>query len=197
MTQVRINGEESGLSQNQAVKVVDLVELVKTQIDPDHMITGIMLDGKELSESDWHAIVQNFGTTAIIEIETGTPKDYIADRLSRAADIVRACYIDFRDARKFFQSGDTQHGNQKLSIASNTMKAFFEWYQSLLELMPTEERERFHITQHIETISECFKQSCQHQLYQSWWALGETIEKDLEPKLDKLEDFCRGIAKAM
>ena len=31
----------------------------------------------------------------------------------------------------------------------------------------------------------------QQQLYQSWWAIGETLEKDLEPKLDALEDQCR------
>jgi hypothetical protein len=43
----------------------------------------------------------------------------------------------------------------------------------------------------VEDIAECCKRICQQQLYQSWWALGETIEKELEPKLDKLEDFCR------
>ena len=197
MPQLRINGEESNYGSNPGVKVTDLVELIKTQIDPDHMITTILLDGKELSDADWTAPVQNFGLTSVIEVETGRPEDFVSERLSKAADIVRACFIDFRDARKFFQSGDTQNGNRKLGVAANTLKAFFEWYQSLLELMPEERRKLFTIREHIEGVSESFKQACQHQLYQSWWALGETIEKQLEPKLDKLEDFCRGIIKLM
>ena len=45
--------------------------------------------------------------------------------------------------------------------------------------------------QEVQKLLQSGKMS-QQQLYQSWWALGETLEKELEPKLDKLEDFCRG-----
>ena len=193
MTAVKINGEESSFGQHTSVKVSDLVELIKNQIDPEHMITAILLNGQELSEQDWYQPVGNFGQTAIIEVDTGTAVDYVAERLSKSADVVRACYIDFRDARKFFQSGDMQNGNRKLAIASNTLKAFFEWYGSLLELVPESDRARFNIDTYMTDITDCFKKACQHQLYQSWWALGECLEKELEVKLDKLEDFCRGV----
>jgi hypothetical protein len=197
MAQVRINGEESRYGENGSVKVVDLVELIKTQIDPEHIITDIFVNGQELTENDWTASVQNFGQTAVIEVSTGEPQAYVAERLSKSADIVRACFIDFRDARKFFQAGDSTNGNKKIGVAANTLKAFFEWYQTMLELMPETRRERFNLTEQIKDISECFKKACQHQLYQSWWALGETIQQELEPKLDKLEDFCRGITSEM
>jgi hypothetical protein len=193
MAQVRINGEESRFGENHSVKVVDLVELIKTQIDPDHMITDISLNGQELKEADWTSTMQHFGHTAIIEVSTGSPQAYVAERLSKAADIVRACYIDFRDARKFFQAGDFTNGNKKIGVAANTLKAFFEWYQTMVELVPEVRRDKFNIMDQVKEIAECFKKACQHQLYQSWWALGETIQQELEPKLDKLEDFCRGI----
>jgi hypothetical protein len=47
----------------------------------------------------------------------------------------------------------------------------------------------------VTEISETCKKICQQQLYQSWWALGESLEKELEPKLDKLEDACRKAAR--
>lgn len=190
MVSVRINGEESPIKGEGVPRVIDLIELIKSHIDPDHMITRILLDGKELDEQTWNGTTSQLGT-AIFEIETGTPADYIVDRLAKAADVVRACYIDFRDARKFFQAGDMNTGNKKLVVATNTLKAFFEWYGSLLELMGDEDRPKYDITDQVTTIADSCKKICQQQLYQSWWALGESLEKELEPKLDALEDFCR------
>lgn len=195
MVSVRINGEDSQIAGNSVPRIVDLIELIKAHIDPDHMITRILLNGRELEEAEWFAST-NQNETAILEIDTGTPEAYVADRLGKAADIVRACFIDFRDARKFFQSGDMQSGNKKLIIAVQTLKAFFEWYSSLLELVPEQDRAKFDITNNVVEISDCCKRACQHQLYQSWWALGEALEKELEPMLDKLEDFCRSASPA-
>lgn len=194
MVQVRINGEESGVKGEELPKVSDLIELIKSTIDPEHMITGILIDGRELGEDEWYANVNQLGT-AIIEIETGTPEDFVASRIARSSEIVRACYLEFRTARKSFQDGDMTLGNQKLVTAVNTLKAFFEWYRTLLGLMPDDRRARFDIEQPTAAILETCKRICQQQLYQSWWALGESLEKDLEPKLDQLEDFCRKAGK--
>ncbi|MEI7489443.1 MAG: hypothetical protein WCJ72_18910, partial [Chryseobacterium sp.] len=49
----------------------------------------------------------------------------------------------------------------------------------------------YDIEKQVIEIGEVCQKICQQQLYQSWWALGETIEKELEPKLDQLETFCR------
>ena len=190
MVNVRINGEESSVGGETTAKVTDLVELIKSVIDPEHMITSILINGRDLAEDEWYSTVNQLGTS-IIEVETGTPEEFVADRLSKSSDVVRACYIEFRDARKGFQEGDMSAGNQKLVTAVNTLKAFFEWYKTLITLVPEEKREYFNMEKQIGEISEVCKRICQQQLYQSWWALGESLEKDLEPKLDELEDFCR------
>lgn len=195
MVSVRINGEDSPIVGTSVPRIVDLIELIKSQIDPDHMITRILLDGRELDEAEWFSSTNGVGT-AILEIETGTPDSYVNDRLRKSADIVAACFTDFRDARKLFQSGDMQSGNKKLITGVQTLKAFFEWYASLLELVKVEERPKYDISLQVEQIAEACKKACQHQLYQSWWALGETLEKELEPMLDKLEDFCRAASPA-
>lgn len=196
MVAVRINGEESNITGEGLPKVADLVELIKVSIDPDHMITGILLNGRELEEQDWFAPVAQMGT-AIFEVETDTLRSFLADRLSKAGDVVKSCYMEFRDSRKCFQNGDMSEGNQRLMTAVNTLRAFFEWYGTLMELMSEEERSSFDISNDVEQLVEVCKRITQQQLYQSWWALGETLERELEPKLDGLEDSCRRFRQEM
>ena len=187
---VIVNGKEAPLQCEGLNKVSEVIELIKSMIDPDHMITVLLLNGKELEDKDWSATTNQYGT-AIFEVETGTPAAFVSERFSLAPSIVRSCFMEFRDARKGFQVGKMQQGNQSLIQAVNTARAFFEWYSALLDLVPQGERASYDITPQVQDMSAICKRICQQQLYQSWWALGETLEKELEPKLDKLEDFCR------
>lgn len=178
------------------MKIADIIELIKANIDPEHMITEILLDGKELQDDDWLGAASKYGTV-IMEVQTGTPESFVNERMSQASEVVRSCYLQFRDARKSFQDGDMQTGNQRLVQAVNTAKAFFDWYATIVELAPKEKRSSYDINPQVLEISQICKTICQQQLYQSWWALGETLEKQLEPKLDKLEDFLRKFARVV
>ena len=193
MVAVRINGQESGVGGGAPLKVADLVELIKASIDPEHMITSILIDGRELADEDWTANTGSYGT-AIIEFETDTPENFLRERFGMAASVVNACFAEFRDARKAFQGGDMIEGNQRLVQAVNTARSFFEWYGTLLELVPKDKKNYYDIRPQTDQIVETCKKICQQQLYQSWWALGETLQNELEPKLDKLDDFCRKFA---
>ena len=190
MVSVRINGEDSSVGGNDNLKVADLIELIKASIDPAHMITNIRLDGRELEDQDWNSALGQH-EAAVLEIATGTPEDFVSSRLDKASQIIRECYLEFREARKTFQDGKMLQGNQKLVRAVNTLKSFFEWYSTLVELTAEDKRKELDINSQVTEISEICKRICQQQLYQSWWALGETIAKELEPKLDRLEDFFR------
>lgn len=189
MISLRINGSEAGLQTQGLSRVSEIIELIKASIDPNHIITSILIDGRDLQEHEWAATTSQLGT-CILEFETGTAQDYVAYKLSEAAMVVRTCYIQYRDARKSFQQGNMLKGNQKLLEAVTTSKAFFEWYSTLMELVPVPERPKYDINPQVKEISKICERICQQQLYQSWWALGETLEKELEPKLDNLEDFC-------
>lgn len=190
MVSVKINGADSAINTSRLSKFTDLIELVKASIDPDHMITEIRINGHELEEQDWAATLSQIGD-AVIDIITGTPESYAAEKLSQSSDIVKACYVEFRDARKNFQAGKMVDGNQALMRAVNTAKSFFEWYATIMQILPAERQSQYDISAQVLEISDICKKICQQQLYQSWWALGETLEKELEPKLDSLEDFCK------
>ena len=191
---IRINGKEVPINTSGLQKMTDLVELVKTIIDPEHMITVLLLNGRDLDDNEWTASLSQF-EGATIEIETGKPEDYVFQRLPASPDILSNCFVTFRSARKDFQSGNMQEANKKLLSAVNTLREFFSWYGTLLELLDESKRKQFDISEQVKDITETCKGICQQQLYQSWWAIGETIEKELEPELDKLEDFCRKAVK--
>src|SRR4051812_18524813 len=102
MITVRINGENAPLKTDGLGKIADIVELIKANIDPEHMITGILLNGKELSDEDWMSTTTQHGT-AIMEVETGTAEGFVTERMGQASEIVRSCFVQFREARKEFQ----------------------------------------------------------------------------------------------
>lgn len=194
MFRVRINGQFTDFDVTNVQRFTELVELIKASIDPEHMITQILLDGRELNDDEWVMNVAQI-QGAVLEIETGHPEDYVSERLQDASRVVRSCYFEFRDARKGFQDGDMQAGNRRLKIAVETLRAFFEWYGTLTQLVSDAKRAKLDITPQVNDISDTCKKICQQQLYQSWWALGESLEKELEPKLDRLEDACRKAAR--
>lgn len=187
---IAINGIETQMSVAGMPRVIDVVELIKSSIDPDHMITGIFINGNELSDDDWNAPTAQFAD-ATLEVITGRPEEFVKERLNCAPEVVQACYLEFRTARRFFKDGKMDEGNKQLVQAVNTLQAFFQWYASMVEIVPEADREQYMIEKEISEVSNVCKKICQQQLYQSWWALGETLESELEPALDEVEDRCR------
>lgn len=194
MASVKINGQDASLNISGIDKLSELVELVKAIIDPEQMISSIAVDGRDLEDHEWGATLSQF-ETSVFEIETDFPINYVCQRLDQASSIVKNCFMQFRSARKCFQVGEMTEANKRLVSAVNTLNEFFRWYYTLAELLDEKKKKALDLTVHMNGISEICKRISQQQLYQSWWAIGETLEKELEPSLDKLEDACIKINK--
>jgi len=191
MVSVQINGETAPIQANNCGQMAEVVELIKSVIDPEHMITSILLNGEQFEDSDWSRSMNTLDT-ALIEVETGNQHEFVFDRLVRSDQIVQSCLLEFRGARGKFQSGQSVEGNKQLVEAVQALQAFFQWYGTLVELLPEENRIAFDLTEEVNEISETCKSICQQQLYQSWWALGESLEQKLEPQLETLVERCKG-----
>ncbi len=187
---VKINGTETELKIDDNAKFTDLIELVKMSIDPEEIITEILINGEEVPEEKWQMNAAQLCDDQL-EVTTGSPSEYVSEKLASAASVLRTCYSAFRSARKDFQAGKMEPANRSLVEAVKTLNTFFGWYGTMIELVPEADREKYNIHTQVVEISDICKKICQHQLYQSWWALGETLENELEPKIDELEDFCR------
>jgi hypothetical protein len=127
MVQVRVNGQGLGLPVERVQTFADLIELVKSSIDPEHMVTEILLDGRDMRDEEWMMAPSQL-QGEVLDFASGRPDIYVSDRIQEASSVVRSCFFEFRDARKGFQDGDSVMGNKRLKVAVDTLKAFFERY---------------------------------------------------------------------
>jgi hypothetical protein len=196
MVSVVINGSPSAINGDSLPRMTDLIEVIKDTIDPNHMITEILIDGRDLSEGDWVALPKSLGNVTL-EVSTDTPRRYIEGRIVLAPTVIDNCFLYFRETRKAFQAGDSRVGNEILRAAVQNLSAFIDWYKGLLELMNDSDRRRYSIESQVREITPVLQSICNQQLSQSWWATGQTIERELEPKLDKLEGHLRVMIKPL
>lgn len=194
MVQVEINGQPAPIRTQNTLRFCDVIELAKTVIDPDHIITAVSINDRQVTDEEWMASLSTM-ETAIIEIDTDTVEAFCSSRLQQAPSVFQTCYVQFRDARKSFKFDGYIAGNKVLAQAVTTLRAALNWYDSFYKLLPVQYQSDFSIQDHMNKILEIAEKVCQHQLYQSWWALGVALEKELEPALDTLEDFTRQYQK--
>lgn len=194
MISVRIDGKESPITGENLPRLIDLIEFIKDYIDPGLMVTSLEIDGRTLSEEEWEFAPHHFGS-ATMEVTTGTPEGYLADRMPMAPEIIDNCYLMFRETRKAFIEGNSQGGNELLQAAVNNFRAFVRWYRTMLELMPVEQRGRFSIDEQILVMTPSLERICTQQLTQAWRATGDTIFRELEPQLDTLHSRLRSIIR--
>ncbi len=190
MIQVLIDGQPLQASIAGINAMPDLVEFIKANIDPEKIITGLTIAGRPLADVDWRVPLTVQGPV-VVEASTDLQRNFIADRLDQASGIVEIVVSQFTLARESFQAGKTEDGNRQLSKATTDLGAFLGWYEGILQLLPTDwqsELTAFHAQ--IKEISKTCEQLLQQQLYHSWWALGETVRQDLEPKLESLKGSC-------
>jgi hypothetical protein len=191
MLQIQLNGQQSGLRAATLPRMTDVVELIKNSIDPQHIITELKINGRDMTEAEWQGAPTQFQATDILEVATATPIEFVRQRTEITPNLIENIFILFRSARQSFQAGDNDEGNKILSVAVRDLKAFFEWYALLQAVVPVNDRSKYDINTQVESITESCKEICQQQMYQSWWALGKSIQEKLEPVLDSLELYFR------
>ena len=193
MINVTVNGRPLSYQIDSTKSMGDLLELVKSTIDPDVIITKILLDEKQLTDSDWKIPLAKQGGKSL-EIVTGTKQVYIDERLSSASMYLDKIIRSYGQARILFKNGDIQAGNSALSAAVNDTKAFIDWYQTILELLdnpPEAEVAKFEET--VNALTDTCEQVLQQQLYRAWWQLADLLERKLEPQLEQIKYACLGV----
>jgi len=196
MFQIQLNGQQSGLKASTLPRMTDVVELIKSSIDPTHVITALRINGRDLTESEWIAAPTQFSSTDILEVVTTTPQEFLRDRTEATPNLIENTFILFRSARQSFQAGMNDEGNKILMIGVRDLKAFFEWYGLLQAVVPAADKAKYDITKQVTELTTICHEICQQQMYQSWWALGKTIQEKLEPVLDSLELYFRKLVAA-
>lgn len=190
MVQIQLDGKPLVLEQSAARTLGDLVELVKTNIDPDTIITSLLLEGNSLAESDWFTpLVQQHGKR--LDVTTGTRREFLADRLSMANEFLSAVMQKFSDVERLYSSGLNLAGNSALSAALKDLHSYVNWYNGILELDPKlRDTVVVEFNSEISELKLICDQLFQHQLYNAWQGVSETIKSRLIPQLEKFGRSC-------
>lgn len=168
----------------------DLVEFVKASIDPDTMITNMTFSGTPLSENDWNMPL-SYHRGRTLEVSTGSRQAYLTDRLETAISIIDQIQTSFAQIADTYRNGDWPEGNKQMSSILRDLNAFVGWYVSILEMDPVGlqgplEDFDFQVRELKDVCEELFQQ----QLYNSWWAVAETITNKLQPVLQSIGEIC-------
>jgi hypothetical protein len=193
MINVTVDGRPLSYQIDSTKSLGDLLELVKSTIDPDSIITKILLDEKQLSDSDWKIPLAKQGGKSL-EIVTGTKQVYVDERLSSASLYLDKIIRSYAQSRILFKNGDVQPGNSALSAAVQDTQAFIDWYQTILQLIDNPpEAEVVKFEEAVMQLTDTCEQVLQQQLYRSWWQLADLLERKLEPQLEQIKYACLGV----
>ncbi len=190
MMTVRIDNQQTFQDIGQIKTMPDLIELVKARIDPERIITGLSISGQELSDTDWRVPLSVQGD-ATLEVTTGTKEEYVSTRLQFSVECIAHVTKEFDEVSAAFRGGNTAVANTAFQGAVEDLRSFLTWYDSILGLLPANvqgKREVFY--KEVEKVSEICKKLIEQQLYNSWWAISETITNQLQPQLKRLESIC-------
>ncbi|MCC6953869.1 MAG: hypothetical protein IT290_07100 [Deltaproteobacteria bacterium] len=190
MISVTVNGKPLQGDYSSLRTMGELVEFVKVNIDPDVIITGLSLNGRELTEVEWRSALAGH-TTGVLEVVTGAKEVFLNDRLEIASVYVDRIRDEFSKVQALFRQGITADSHTKLGGAVQDLKAFVDWYETLIQMLPndrTELKDDFH--EQVKRLTDVCEQILQQQLYRAWWALAETIERKLDPELERLKGCC-------
>lgn len=197
MIKVIIDGSQLLADLGQVRTMPELVELVKATIDPDSIITTIMLNGKSLSDADWRTPLSVL-SSSVLEISTGSKEQYLYERLTAAERYLDQIIGEFAEAADHYLSGRTDEANQMLAKAVEDLQAFLNWYATLLVI---EDRQTDGSKEELDSLVRGLRQTCENllesQLYQSWQVLGQVLNEDLNPKLHRLKGFCQEIGSSL
>lgn len=190
MLTILVNGDPFPVDVRSVRTMADLVELVKANIDPEFIITDMALGGQTLTDSDWRLPLVAQGEKTL-EFVTGSKGQYVEERLSLVVPYLENIEAQFAFARTYFQSGVVTTANTSLSKALSDLRAFIDWYATLLELMPenagSEKQALFQEIKDLTTTSELMLQQSMRQL---WSVVALTIENKLEPQLSQFRARC-------
>jgi hypothetical protein len=190
MVNVLVNGAPFSIDSRNVRTIGELVELVKATIDPDTIITSLSISGRQPSETDWRVpLVAHGGTT--VEVSTGTKEEYLIERLALVEPYLESIEGQVTQARLHFRNQDLKAGNEFLAGGMKNLRAFIEWYGTLLELAPVSRvEERQNLIRQAQGLIQTCEQLLQQELRQMWSLLALTLESRLEPQLAEFRQSC-------
>jgi len=168
--------------------VGELVEYVKSTIDQETIIISLTKDDQPLSDSDWKRSLSSLKDSKV-DIRTGSKLEFVKNRLDTVQELVDAVMKDLGNISGLFKANRSQEANNNFSNSLEDLSALMNWMYSILSMEPEKlVAEVNEFSGIVKDLKFACGQMQQQQLFQSWWALGETLDKKVMPLLESIKD---------
>jgi hypothetical protein len=189
MLQVMVDNTELDIEVSRLKTISELVEYIKSSIDPDTIILSLTKDNHPLSENDWVMPLQAFKESKV-EIKTGSKESFINERLNMVDSISDELYDKVSEVSKLFRHGAEDEAHEPFAAVLNDLNAFVGWLYSVYMIekeMFSDEIANFH-----EIVDE-MKSACfdlqSYQMQQSWWNLGDILDLKILSLLERIKEL--------
>jgi hypothetical protein len=189
MLQIMVDNTELKLEISRMRTMAELVEYIKSSIDPDTIILSLTRDELPLSDNDWSVPLTSFGESKV-EVMTGSKMEFVQDRLKMSESLVDQIYESFTDLSKLFKHGMEDQAHEPFAHSLNDLNAFVGWLYSVFsvdaELFGDEIIE-------FEGIVDDLKKICvdiqRYQMQQAWWNIGDVLDLKVISNLEQMKEL--------
>jgi hypothetical protein len=189
MIQVKINDTEMQLPVNDVKTLGELVEYVKSSIDPETIIIDMTKNDEPLSDLDWRNPIKS-SENVTLKFITGLKTEFVGQRLLLGVEIANSLIEKLELCAQSFKQLRVHSANTEFSKLVEDLEAYITWLNSIFnieeEMFAKELNEYHNIVQNLESI--CV-QIQEQQVSSSWWALGDTLISLLLPLLNSIKNL--------
>ena len=186
MIQIKVDDTDLSIPTQGISTLGDLVEYVKTAIDPDTIIVSLTKDDAQLSEVDWRNPISS-SSKMVLNFTTGSKSSFVGERLLLAEEILKSFDEKIEVCAQAFKQLRVHTANTEFSTFLSDLNAFVSWMHSIFSMdenkYATEIEKYKTIVQRLEGL--CLTLQNQ-QMSSSWWALGDSVLNSMRPLLKEV-----------
>jgi hypothetical protein len=191
MLQVLVDKAEMNLEVSRMRTMGELVEYIKSSIDPDLIILSLTRDDQPLTDADWKTPLSALDNSKV-EVLTGSKMDFFQDRLRLIDAIVTTISDNIKDIAAFYKKGMQDNAHDHFAVLLNDLNAFISWLHSIY--MMDEDlfaNEISNYTILVEKLNNSCNELQQAQVKYAWWAVGDILEMKILPSIASINEMSK------
>lgn len=191
MLQVLVDKTEMNLEVSRMRTMGELVEYIKSSIDPDTIILSLTRDDQPLSDADWKTPLSALDNSTV-EVQTGSKMDFFQDRLRLIDAIINTISDNTKDISALYKKGMQDSAHDHFAALLNDLNAFISWLHSIY--MMDEDlfaNEISHYSILVEKLNASCNELQQAQVKNAWWAVGDILEMKILPSITSINEMSK------
>lgn len=189
MLQVMVDNTELKLEVSNMRTMAELIEYIKSSIDPDLVILSLTKDEEPLNDNDWVAPISALGNSKV-EVTTGSKFELIQDRLKMVDPILNELISNINEISKLYKFNMEEKAHEPFGRSLSDLNAFVNWILSIMTI--DEEIFKEDIVEYHKLVNG-LKSICvdiqTQQMQSNWHQLGDILDLKLVSLLEEIREL--------